>query len=176
VKIEYHTPYTPSRNLAEYYRFAIQNAKAEWVCFTDGDALFPCHDFGSKLEAILSKASDKYKLLTCKTNRTGQPIQLERDMFDILDMKQHYLKFDKLWKKYGTSVKDVTETRFISGHLMLMNVEFFKGFIGGQGLLGIDNQIHQYCITNGVKVGLMEGFYIYHYYRNGDFRNNKHLL
>jgi hypothetical protein len=43
-------------------------------------------------------------------------------------------------------------------------------------MLGVDNDIHMKMITNNLKVGIMEGIYVQHWYRNGDNRDRSHLV
>ena len=43
-------------------------------------------------------------------------------------------------------------------------------------MLGVDNDIHIKFKNYGFKVGLMQGIYLQHWYRNDNKKDVKHLL
>lgn len=174
--IYYFTPYATDRNLGRYYNDCLAMVpKGSWACFVDGDAMFTTPDFGHQLQEIIDQ--NDYKLYTCKTNRVGTNYQLVNGTWDLESMYTHRSigKFLQLNKRH--EVRDITKEAPMSGVLMLVNKDawFCSDRFKESGLLGIDNSIH-YAIRNaGHKVGLMEGVYVQHYYRNGNVKDTSHL-
>lgn len=143
----------------------------DWAVFVDRDAWFP-HPHYFKLIDHHSKG--EYGLLTCMTNRVGTNYQCVKGMWKEEDISKHVNK--ALDMGDDTGVIDITDKSPLSGVLIMIKKsewEKTKGF--DNGILGVDNSIHYAFRDAGLKVGLMTGVYLWHYYRNGDRFNTKHI-
>ena len=85
----------------------------------------------------------------------------------------------KLQAERYARVTDVTDwkSQAISGVLILIKKELWTR-VGGfkEGTLGVDNDIMYRTRAAGERICLMEGVYMYHWYRAGIKENKKHLL
>ena len=53
----------------------------------------------------------------------------------------------------------------------------FKNYKGARSnMLGVDNMIHKDLEAHGLKTMVMNGVYVYHWYRGGDSFNTSHLI
>lgn len=177
--IRYVIPYDTSKNIGKSYNEAFNGLNDnDFVCFMDGDTIFLDSHFGSKIEQILNE-NPQINAATCLTNRVACEWQVwDRVNWFNENMLDHNRITEDVWKRFGTQVKDVTNNQLMSGVMILLRKETWKK-IGGfkeDGMLGVDNDIHQKLIDNNEKLWLLNGIYVYHKYRFGDISNKKHLL
>jgi len=165
-------PYTPKElgnNLGwAYNNFMELLPEDDWACFLDHDATFTTRYWYYQLEDIIKKYQD-VGLYTCLTNRIGNFQQLVKGV----DKENHDIKYHRqigkqLQENYYDDVFSITNP--LSGVIILISKKTWRtvgGFI--DGFLGVDNDIHKKCLSNNIKVGLMAGVYVYHWYRgDGD--------
>lgn len=170
--IHTYIPYTPKElgnNLGwSYNNFMELLPENDWACFLDHDATFTTRYWYHQLEDIIKKHPD-VGLYTCLTNRIGNFQQLVSGV----DKENHDIKYHRqigkqLQDDYYNDVFSITNP--LSGVIILISKKTWKtvgGFI--DGFLGVDNDIHKKCLDNNIKVGLMGGVYVYHWYRgDGD--------
>lgn len=168
-----YIPYSPKDkpgNLGWAYKNFMENIPndEDWVCFLDHDATFTTTGWYPQLETII-ETHPEYGVFTCKMNRVGQPYHIPEGIDkDNHDIKYHRAIGKQLAKtsyNHVTSLNDVNGY-YLSGVLILIQKKVWN-IIGGcpDGFLGVDNEIHRRCIANGVGVGMMEGVYLYHWYR-----------
>lgn len=181
--IYYHTPYATNGKIGEYYNQAVNICPSDddWVCFTDRDVWFPHHHYGHIIEEY-SKTTE-YGLLTCKTNRVGPSYQNCNGAYWHEESNNKHVEIaESMYKEHGLKITDITDTiPYISGMLMMIKKSTWKksgGFpvIGYPNNLFIDNDIHIAVKKCGERVGLMEGVYVWHYYRNGVPSDMEHLM
>lgn len=177
--IYYRQIFRTDKNIGKGYNEEMELVPdGSWVCFTDGDTCQLITDYGVHLENYIKKYPD-VGLFSCMTNRVGQGFHVyERENWNNHDMLFHKRKAAECLSKNGLKLEYLNDINApISGHLMLINKDVWEK-VGGftDGCLGVDNDIHRKCIKNGVKVGLMKGYYLYHFYRgHKDWRNTEHL-
>jgi hypothetical protein len=163
-------PYSPrsaGQNLGFAYNELMSRLRAEdWACFIDHDACFTTYDWYAQLEEITAALTEPC-LLTAVTNRVGSHWQLVPGV----DRDNHSMAYHRQVGKAVQSVsrhmlRDVTHESLMSGVVILLSKktwlrlgEFADGF------LGVDNAIHQAARDRGYRVYLMEGVYVYHWYR-----------
>lgn len=173
-------PWTFDKNLSGFYNDKIMSLPNDndWVMFTDRDTYFPNPDYGKHIERIIDKHGKNYGLFTCVTNRVGTGYQCVKNAWTIEKGIAHEEKSKSLWYAHGVLVEDITNNSPISGMMMLVQKKLLvEGRLLKDGLLlGADNELHYIAKESGKKVGLMKGVYIYHYYRNGQRDNKKHLI
>ena len=153
----------------------------DFRCFIDGDACFTTDFWGKQLEDIVSK----YKNCGCfvgVTNRIGCLWQrVEGVDWDNNDMAYHRkvgnIMFDTRYTDI-TDVSNVPKGEVQGGVLILLKKSVWKR-VGGfkeNGILGIDNDLHWKLQDHNEPVYMMNGVYVYHWYRGGYMTNKKHLL
>ena len=124
----------------------------------------------NQLEDIIKKNTD-YGLFSSFMNRVGQPFQIPNG----IDRNNHDMRYHRNVGKELQNINYDNVIQFpnnapLSGVVILISKKTWKD-IGGfkEGFLGVDNTLHRDCINNNIKVGLMLGFYVYHWYRaDGD--------
>jgi GT2 family glycosyltransferase len=177
-KVFHIIPWNSDKNIGESYNDSMSLVNSDdWVCFLDGDAIHTTSFFGKRIEDVINN-NPEYSLFTCYTNRIGFPPQIAPNVNrETNDQKYHREFGENLWNKNGTSVLDVTNHKYISGVLLLINKKVWEK-VGGfktTNMLGVDNDIHRRVSQSGGKVGLMKGIYVQHWYRGGDNTDTKHL-
>lgn len=177
--IYYHTPYSLKKDISEYYNNAMSLLENDndWCCFVDGDAMFLQPNFGHIIDQYTQQ--NDFGLLTCYTNRVGTGYMLEYGMWDIDDIKEHRKKAVEVFERNQYNIMDITNLSPLSGVLMLLKKETWlkAGGFTHKGMLGVDNSIHYNVRNNGMKVGLMMGLYIFHWYRSGkNIHDKSHLM
>lgn len=142
----------------------------DWVLFLDHDATFTTKEWYNQVYKIIEE-NPEYGLFTCFTNRIGNPIQKVRNIdYDNHDIKYHRNIGKTLYDEYKYKVTPWDyKNIFLSGVIILVSKKTWD-IIGGapDGFLGVDNCIHIDCIKNDIKVGLMNGLYVYHWYRGNN--------
>jgi len=171
--IHTYIPYAPrdkKLNLGwAYNNFMSMVNEDDWVLFLDHDASFTTRDWYTQIEEIINDNSE-YGAFSCLTNRIGQRVQL----LNGVNVNNHDMFYHR---KIGSTLQERDKTKVIefpnnelSGVIILLSKKTWNK-IGGfkEGFLGVDNTFHRDCINNNIKVGLMLGFYVYHWYRgDGD--------
>jgi hypothetical protein len=179
MKVHFIIPWSTEKNIGKVYNETMKMiGDDDWVCFLDGDALNTTTYFGTNIERIIKK-NPEYSLFTCQTNRVIRNYQLLENVdWENNDMEYHRNIGEELWLKNGVSVEDITDLKPLSGVMILTSKETWE-IIGGfpeEKMLGIDNEIHKKVKDHQLKVGLMKGVYVYHWYRNGDIKEKQHLI
>jgi GT2 family glycosyltransferase len=154
----------------------------DFACFIDGDACFTTTYFGKQLEDIIVKYpscglfSSVASRAGCIWQRAGNPdidnIRVHRE----IGLELQTTKYDAI-----KNVSHVHPMHVLSGHLILISKKVWRKLGGFKeaGILGVDNDIHWKAMAAGEKVYLMEGVYLYHYYRNDSkctTNNTGHLI
>ena len=172
--IHTYIPFSPSDkklNLGWVYNnFMEIVGEEDWVLFLDHDATFTTKYWYNQLEDIIKKNTD-YGLFSSFMNRVGQPFQIPNG----IDRNNHDMRYHRNVGKELQNINYDNVIQFpnntpLSGVVILISKKTWKD-IGGfkEGFLGVDNTLHRDCINNNIKVGLMLGFYVYHWYRaDGD--------
>lgn len=196
--IYYTSPYNTQKNIGVYYNYFVKSMYKDddWVCFVDGDTIFLTEDYGDIIEQITNQ-NKEFKIFTCLTNRIGNPKQLVHNLdmniseenkqknnmvFDSDDIAEHRKIAKKIQEKYKSKVVDLDSIlsniytdSLLSGVMILSQKKTLKKLLFNEsGMLGVDNEFHKKAKSQGLKIGLMQGVYIYHWYRGG-VKTTNHL-
>ena len=112
-------------------------------------------------------------------------------VFDSDDIAEHRKIAKKIQEKYKSKVVDLDSIlsniytdSLLSGVMILsqkkteVNLKRITGIkkllFNESGMLGVDNEFHKKAKSQGLKIGLMQGVYIYHWYRGG-VKTTNHL-
>ncbi len=177
--VQYSIPWNSKTNSIGKYlnRLMLNIDNNDWMCFIDGDAIHTTTWFGKRIEETI-KYNSEYDIFTCYTNRSICPNQVAPGSNWIdNDMLNHRELGESLWNLNKTKVIDITQGHNISGFLILIKKETWSKVNGynESKMLGIDWDMHERIRENGLKLGVMTGVYVYHWYRNGDRYNSQHL-
>lgn len=170
-----HIPYAPDRtgNLGQAYnRFMNLLKDEDLACFIDHDAMFTTPDWYDQIDHIVGKYPDA-GMFTAKTNRIKNRRQLYQGvMSDNHDIGYHRGIGRLLQQKHYDEVREVELDSPISGVVMVIKKQVWNTHGFKDGFLGVDNDMCCRLIKAGKKVYIMEGVYVYHWYR-GDRIMNK---
>ncbi len=163
-------PYSPrsaGKNLGFAYNELMARLRDEdWACFIDHDACFTTYDWYAQLEEITAELTEPC-VLTAVTNRLGSHWQLVPGV----DRDNHSMAYHRRVGKAVQSasrhvLRDATRESLMSGVVILLSKQTWLRLGGfADGFLGVDNAIHQAARERGGRVYLMEGVYVYHWYR-----------
>jgi len=163
-------PYCPrseGQNLGYAYNELMNRLHDEdWACFIDHDACFATYDWYAQLEEITAQLTEPC-VLTALTNRVGSHWQLASGV----DPDNHSMDYHRrigvaIQSAARCSLRDVTDESLMSGVVILLSKKTWRRLGGfADGFLGVDNAIHQAARDRGHRVYLMEGVYVYHWYR-----------
>jgi len=163
-------PYSPraeGKNLGFAYNELMARLREDdWACFIDHDACFTTYDWYAQLEEITAKLSEPC-VLTAVTNRVGSHWQLVPGVVrDNHSMTYHRQVGKAVQSTSRHGLRDVTHESLMSGVVILLSKKTWRR-LGefADGFLGVDNAIHQAARDRGYRVYLMEGVYVYHWYR-----------
>lgn len=179
--ILYATPYSDNKKLIESYN-DIWNRVGDddYAVALDGDAMFTTRTFGHQIAETM-RANEQYDVFTCMTNRVANRSQIVHGAWESNDMHYHRELGDKRWDDWHTRVEDITNASPLSGVLIAMKGRTWRKLYEKLKhtewiMLGFDNDIHIQARDAGMKVGLMKGIYVMHYYRNGNKLDKAHLI
>ena len=179
--IYYTVPYDSNKNIGEYYNNFVDIVPNDndYICFIDADTIFTIPNYGHVIESAIKSYPD-VDCFTCYTNRVNCKWQVP-DGCDIStdDYKYHRNFGEKLFENYGSECIDMTKSQLFSGMFFIIKKSSWIK-IGGaisKGMLGIDNNIQQKLINNGMKLYLIKGLYVFHWHRGSCNNNNiNHLI
>ena len=162
-----------------YNNFMKLIGEDDWACFLDHDAMFTTSDWYNQIEDIIKDNPD-VGVFGARTNRIASRHQLVGN----IDVNNHDIEYHR---KIGSHIKtkwysdvfllDSKKTRDagLSGVVILIQKRTWSK-LGGfkpDGFLGVDNDIRYRADDKNVKVGIMNGIYVYHWYRADRPENNK---
>lgn len=181
--IWFFTPYSFNKKLFEAYDAYMQlvTNEEDWVCMMDGDVAFLRSDFGHHMQEYISKFPET-GIFTCYVSRSRTSWMMPQDhIFNETNILRHKEKAD--WH-FNNQHLDVTEiNQRIIGCLMLMKKstwllirEDVAVKCADKEILSVDSVISLQVIASGLKIRLMKGIYIFHYYRHLEGAHSKKHL
>ena len=180
--IYYSQPYSVDKNIGQYYNSEMELLPndTDFRCFTDGDSMFTTETYGHAIMDYVEEYPE-CGVFVCMTNRIGCEWQKQPGVDeDEHDIRYHRRLGEKIQADQYLEIEDVSDVphgSVLGGVLILIRKDVWKQ-IGGfktQGILGVDNHLHWACQEHGLKVYLMKGIFLYHFYR-GLTGDKSHLL
>jgi len=178
--IYYSVPFDAAKNIGAYYNafMRLLPTDDDFACFIDRDAMFTTPNYGVQIQEIVKQNHD-CGLFTAVASRIGCNYQRAGN-WETDDMNEHMRIGAGIQQQHRLTTTDITvdaETNPLGGVLILIRKSTWKkaGGFPESGMLGIDNSIHRSVAATGEKVLLMNGVYLYHWYRGGNVRDKKHL-
>ena len=176
--IYFFTPFSFQLDLGSMYNHYCQLVPndEDWICMIDHDVNFLNTRTAYQIQDITRKYPET-GLFTCVTNRVGNPHQCyKKELSMNPDINYHKDIADKLMQEQYLTV--IESKRVISGLLMVFKKSTWKK-VGGfkPGILTVDNDFSQKIMSKGLKVQIMIGVYVFHYYRLKEGKKYiKHLI
>lgn len=178
--IYYFAPWAHEGKLGKAYNqhVALVPSDDDWVVITDGDVAFINNTWGQQIEDVI-RLHPNAGLITCLTNRVGNPHQLYNQQFsDNADILHHRRIALQLARQAPNSITELKKP--ISGHFMVFRKSVWRmvgGFTEEKAFLGVDNDFSHRILMAGGKILLMTGLYVLHYYRLMEGKKStKHLI
>ena len=154
-------------NYGAWLNNIMENSPSEWVVFYDHDTFLVNPNWYHMIKEHIKNAPEDCGLLTCVTNRIGNPQQRVKCKIDNNDIEHHRNIAQEI---AGRDIKLVEATRSISGIMMVTSKTAWKkagGFRETGGYIGLDNNYHGRIKLAGYKAYIMNDLYLYHWYRFG---------
>jgi len=164
-----YAPSSYEQNLGRAYNDIMTKTDAEYVAFLDHDAMFTTKDWYHQICEIIDKNPDA-GLLTAKTNRIWcKQQQHELPGHDVLNHRKEGKKLQHKFRHAVTEQIPGDKIGYLSGVVMVVKKEAWEKCKFRDGFLGVDNYFHSDIYKHGYKAVIMEGVYVYHFYRgDGD--------
>lgn len=170
--IWFFTPYSFNKRMFEAwdsYMFLVKNTD-DWVCMMDGDIAFLHSDFGHHIEKYISKYPDT-GLFTCYSSRSRTPWMMPaKNFFSSPSIVDHKILANHLYETCHLSVTPINDR--VTGHLMVMKKMTWLKIrdavhqkTAGLKILSVDSVISREILSSNLKIRLMQGIYVFHYYR-----------
>ncbi len=178
MKIRYILAYSTDKNFGKAINDHVDEIDGEdtWIVLLDGDTMFLTPDWGVKIHDALASEGDKYGLIGCYTNRLAGMHQLHnKKVSDDLDVRTHY-EIAMTYSQPG--IKETNKT--VAGMFMAFKKSTWRK-VGKfrENDWGFDTTFNKAVRARGMKIGLINGLYVFHLYRIWAERPNtdvKHLL
>jgi len=173
--IHFTVPYSFEKKIFEAYDAEFQKVDnpEDWVCIMDGDIFFFQANFGHIIQEHIQKYPDT-GLLTCYTNRIGNPVQLYSDKAKRIDSIKYHFKLAKQLESENKGISSKHKSR-VAGLLFVIKKETWNAIrdkiaykCRGQKILGVDYLIADTMLENDYSIRRMEDLYVFHYRRMSD--------
>jgi hypothetical protein len=179
--IWFFTPYSFEKRLFvawDRYMNLVQDEN-DWACMADGDTCFLLPDFGHQIRQYIDRYPET-GLFTCYASRTANKDQLLNGInSENPDLVFHRCQAEYCRENLHPGAKDIFKAY---GHLMVIQKKTWlkirwlvKKYTRNSGLLDTDTAVSRAVRKNNLKIKVMEGMYILHYYRLKD-KGRGHLL
>lgn len=183
-----HIAYAPiecGKNLGCAYNKFMETLPSEndWACFLDHDAMFTTSDWYLQLNEIIKK-NPSIEIFGARTNRIGRSFHLVGN----IDVNNHDIKYHRqigeyIQKKWYSNCfvleNGKTEQGGFSGVVILIKKSAWRkmgGFLDN-GFLGVDDNVRASANLNNIKIAIMNGVYVYHWYRaDNPYKTSRPIL
>lgn len=163
MKIFYSNPYSIEKNFGkainEFCELVPEDA---WIVIQDGDITYLTPDWGTIIYNTLKDNGDKFGLIGCFTGRLAVKGQLHNGTFS-----DNHNILDHIEIANGYSSTEIKEVHHpIAGMFMAFRKSTWtklKGFKENTYSFDVDFSVRVRAL--GMKIGLMQGLYVYHQYR-----------
>lgn len=179
--IWFFTPYSLNKKLFnawDQYMNLVTDPN-DWVCMMDGDTAFLISDFGHQIQDYINIYPDT-GLFTCYASRTANKDQLfNKFSSDNPDIVFHRCQSEYCRDNFHLKTKAIFKAY---GHLLVLQKKTWlkirsrvEADTAKSGLFDVDTSVSRAIRKLKLKILLMEGIYIFHYYRLKD-KGRDHLL
>jgi hypothetical protein len=176
--IHYITPFRSDKNIGRAYNEACATApEGSWICLRDPDTMFLQPDSQSLIEQIIA-SNPPFGLIGCLTNRLRGGHQRVTGMFEKKDLLGH-MSLASVFRDNNNIEIEPTDQP-IAGMFMLFKKELWNSIKFDESAGRYTDQVFSAeVLSNGGKLGVAQGLYLFHLYRWGSkhqFNDINHLL
>ena len=163
-------PEAYGRDLGRVYNEYMERLGEDDVAvFIDHDAMLCGSNWASLIDKVVKGCSRENVLFVGRCNRIGNPYQRLNLLEDSHNLWEHAVASDVVAEECGDALIDVTRMPSSSGVVMIVPKRTWNKNKFELGFLKVDNNFHKAVAKNNGKVYLLEGLYVYHFYRgDGD--------
>ena len=150
-----------------------------WVCIRDADTMFLTPSAQMQIGEI-ANSKPAYDVIGCMTNRLRSPAQtfMRDDMFDCADIGRHQKVAEMLERQRWCELSPMPHGEAIAGMFMLFRVSLWRLIKFQKKSVYFDKRFCEAVVSNGGRLGLANGIYLFHMYRWGHpdpFNYTEHL-
>jgi len=166
MNIHYFTPFSITKDIGGAINKHCDLVKNpdDWIVILDGDMMFLQPDWGVVIHNALEKDGDKFGLIGCYTNRLRGLHQLHNNAISHdHDILNHYKIAEEYQGKEGISDLNLFG---VAGIFMAFKKSTYDK-VGGfnQNNITADTYFNLKVRKLGMKIGIINGLYVYHAYR-----------
>lgn len=179
----FFTPYSFEKKLFNAWNqyMDLISDPQDWVVMMDGDIAFFNANFGHHIQQYIQKYPDT-GIFTCYASRSRTPWMMpERHIFSSTNILDHKIKADKHVQRFFLDVVEINDR--VTGHLMVIKKDTWIKIrdmvaekTADKDILSVDSAISRSTLATGMKIRLMKGIYVFHYYRHLEGAANKSHL
>lgn len=154
----------------------------DWAILQDRDVFWFQADFKKWVKSYID-AHPSVSLFTTYASRCSYDYQMLPDAPRDHDVRSHY-QFAKQQESKVWLLKDLKAN--VSGHVIVMQKKQWMAMRGDifatptkkqHHILGVDTLISKWLINRGLRIGIMEAIYVYHYFRSHSSRHDvSHII
>lgn len=159
------SPYSTDKNLGKAYNDFMRLVPAgDWAILHDYDVMFLLPETIQMIDEYTKKFPDA-AILTCWTNRIGNPKQRRLPHNDDNDNILYHIEVAEMFKENLFEVSEIKTD--ISGFLMVINKSTWDKikFSENGKCLGVDTDFSLKVLAAGLKILRMDSVYVWHTYR-----------
>jgi|SRR5919112_2769232 hypothetical protein len=162
--IWYLQPYASDKNIGKEYNHQCDLIpENDWICILDHDVMFLHPETKKQIEDIVLTQGNAWDLLGAVTNRIGSLHQCAIGFSDDPDVLSHYSIAKQLHEKQYGAVS--LTMKGVAGFLMLMPKKTWSDIKFVENNIAFDTDFSRRLLQKGGKIGVMQGVYVFHYYR-----------
>lgn len=181
ITIHFATPYSSSKDFGKSINdFCALVPDGDWICLRDGDSMFLTPDWGRQIYDVVAKHGNDYAVFGCVTNRLARATQIhDLNMYDNHNVLDHYHIAAELERTKWAQIRDITTSRCVAGLMLLFSKQTWDRIKFKEKTHHFDSQFSKDVIAKGGRLALIEGLYVYHWYRGwakDPVHEVKHLL
>lgn len=179
MNIWYANPGRADKNIGRAYNeFCAIVPDGDWIAIQDQDALFWPELTLGQVESIVAEKGQDYALLGAVTNRLASTYQRPfPEDFDNIDIMHHRGRAEQVYReKYGVVGG---KNKPIAGLFMLFPKSTWNRVKFAENCIFADKIFCQNVLAKVGRIGVMQGVYVYHWYRAqaaDPMRYKAHLL
>jgi len=165
-KVWYSAPADPQKNIGRAYNEFCDLVPGEddWICLRDQDSLMWPELALKQIEDVLELHGSSYQLLGCVTNRLASTYQ--RPFPEDYEDPSVLTAYNRALWLHNNRYSEVSDHgRPIAGLFMLFQKKTWLRHPFAEHTYDADRLFSEAVMRSGGRIGLMQGLYVFHYYR-----------
>lgn len=166
-----YAPKSYGMNLGRCYNEYMERLNDDDIAlFIDHDAMFVSDSWAEIVNDITRQKGDEISLFIGQTNRINNPYQRLNLLEENHRIEDHRIFADEVADRFSSSTVECSKLPSSSGVVIMLSKKTWNKHKFTDGFLKVDNNIHLSHRASGDPVYLMQGLFVYHFYRaDNDF-------